>query len=484
MKEKGKYVDNKQTDGFHGSSSDDDFQPVVLYRLRKKRSYGNMGNIKKRSKGKEADIVGFSSSTAVNSSVVCTSAVGYSSTVVGTNISNKRVIAIKSTYIFLKELDSNINFDLKYFVNKGLFVEVFTSLIDKQVRDGTSTGHSRLRDSIRSYRRIIAKHKNNYIRYADYTPPKLIKKEKLDDLQKRLAVEGYNKNMIKDKNHEEVLEPCNQIKLSISKKKMSETDRLYDISKVRLQTLLSMYETDYKFQKDWIYYDVKSRPLNHFKAFYKLQELVNYHILKSKKPLKDKFDTWGQVINLKKKTFRKQGGEKSLRFEGTIESDGIGVSIIKQNTPTNRRVPTNANKQQSAIKDNYEVKHIENLTQENLRQTVGECVLVDPGHRDLIHFRSLRKSNQPVVVKSAETALSETVSGSKARIRGFYSQLEHYYSDSSSNSHTYTTYLKVMLQQESISERLDKTEKAKLVELADDMDTQQINNILKAQVFC
>ncbi|KAI8063067.1 hypothetical protein BDF21DRAFT_323357, partial [Thamnidium elegans] len=57
----------------------------------------------------------------------------------------------------------------------------------------------------------------------------------------------YNKDMIKYKVHEEVLEPCNQIKLSISKKKMPETDRLDDISKVRLQKLLSMYETDYKF---------------------------------------------------------------------------------------------------------------------------------------------------------------------------------------------------------------------------------------------
>ncbi|KAG2228599.1 hypothetical protein INT48_007085 [Thamnidium elegans] len=137
------------------------------------------------------------------------------------------------------------------------------------------------------------------------------KNENLDDLQKILAAEDHNKDVIKDKVREEVLEPCNQIKLSISKKKTLETDRLDNISKVKLQTLLSMYETDYKFQKDSIYYDVKAHPLNHFKTFYKLQELcesiVNFHILKSKKP---------------------------LRFEGTIESDGIGVSIIKQNTPT------------------------------------------------------------------------------------------------------------------------------------------------------
>ncbi|KAI8082109.1 hypothetical protein BDF21DRAFT_438117 [Thamnidium elegans] len=201
------------------------------------------------------------------------------------------------------------------------------------------------------------------------------KNENLDDLQKILAAEDHNKDVIKDKVREEVLEPCNQIKLSISKKKTLETDRLDNISKVKLQTLLSMYETDYKFQKDSIYYDVKAHPLNHFKTFYKLQELcesiVNFHILKSKKP---------------------------LRFEGTIESDGIAL--------------TNINKQQSAIKNTYEVKHIENLTQKYLKQTVDKCVLVDPGRRELIHFRSLRKRNPPVVVKSAETAFSETESGS------------------------------------------------------------------------
>lgn len=47
----------------------------------------------------------------------------------------------------------------------------------------------------------------------------------MNELQKRLAAEGYNKDMIKDKVREEVLEPLNEIKLSIFKKKMPETDR-------------------------------------------------------------------------------------------------------------------------------------------------------------------------------------------------------------------------------------------------------------------
>ncbi|GAA5817226.1 hypothetical protein MFLAVUS_010769 [Mucor flavus] len=189
------------------------------------------------------------------------------------------------------------------------------SLVDEPVYDGTSTGKSKLRESVRNYRRLIAKHKNDCIRCADYTPLSLKysqqialyectkietaylnnirahfghklriflnnlcgKKEKWDHLHKRLTDEGYSKDMIKEKIHEEVLKPCNQIKLAIAKKKMSETDTLDNTSKIKLQTLLSMYNTDYKFQKDSIYYDVKANPLNHFKAFYKLQELREHN---------------------------------------------------------------------------------------------------------------------------------------------------------------------------------------------------------------
>lgn len=121
---------------------------------------------------------------------------------------------------------------------------------------------------------------------------------------------------------------------------------------------------------------------------------------------------------------------KSLRFQGTLETDGVGVSILKQNTDTSR----NSTKTKKTTKvDDDETKHIEKLSQADLKNTVGRCVLIDPGRRDIMycmkesssveekqkliftknnrtkrsrHFRSLRKRNMPSVVQEAESVFS------------------------------------------------------------------------------
>ncbi|GAA5812812.1 hypothetical protein MFLAVUS_006271 [Mucor flavus] len=147
------------------------------------------------------------------------------------------------------------------------------------------------------------------------------------------------------------------------------------------------------------------------------------------------------------------------------------------------------------------------------------------------HFRRLNKQNQPLIVTKALTALSEVESASinskkfieyiKKRasvkdilyeyygnetiksekiffpdstfgfridkkcniIRGFYLQPEHYCTDSPLGYEVFISYLRVMLQQKYVLERLKKTEIRKLEELAD-MDIQtdnkdHINTILQ-----
>ncbi|KAI9267782.1 hypothetical protein EDC94DRAFT_514730, partial [Helicostylum pulchrum] len=93
---------------------------------------------------------------------------------------------------------------------------------------------------------------------------------------------------------------------------------------------------------------------------------------------------WSQVVSLKKKAFKPQGPDKSLRFQGTLETDGIGVSVLKQNTGTNRRL-AGTGRQQSVTKDEYKIEYIQNLTQETLNRTTDNCVLIDPGRRDLMY---------------------------------------------------------------------------------------------------
>ncbi|KAG0944881.1 hypothetical protein G6F57_002329 [Rhizopus arrhizus] len=126
----------------------------------------------------------------------------------------------------------------------------------------------------------------------------------------------------------------------------------------------------------------------------------------------------------------------SLRFQGTLERDGVGVSIIKQNTDTSRKSPKpNAEKEV----DGNQTEHNEGLGQADLKSTEGKCVLIDPGRRDLMycmketstveekqtliftknnrskcsgHFGYLRKRTQPFVVQKAEAILSRSESNS------------------------------------------------------------------------
>ena len=58
---------------------------------------------------------------------------------------------------------------------------------------------------------------------------------------------------------------------------------------------------------------------------------------KPKKPVRDKTKTWSQVVDLKKKAFKDQGIDKFLHFEETIETDRVGIFIIKQNVATTRK---------------------------------------------------------------------------------------------------------------------------------------------------
>ncbi|KAG1086694.1 hypothetical protein G6F39_012312 [Rhizopus arrhizus] len=125
-----------------------------------------------------------------------------------------------------------------------------------------------------------------------------------------------------------------------------------------------------------------------------------------------------------------------LRFQGTLETDGVGVSIIKQNIDTSRKLPKPNTEKKL---DGNQTEHTEGLGQADLKSTEGKCVLIDPRRRDLMNcmketstveekqtliftknnrskcsrnFRYLRKRTQPFVVQKAEAILSRSESNS------------------------------------------------------------------------
>ena len=76
-------------------------------------------------------------------------------------------------YIFVNELVTNIEFDLNNFVNKDFFVEVFLSLVIRQMCDGSKSVKSTLKNTTTIYRQLIAKHKDSYCNNISYIQPKL-----------------------------------------------------------------------------------------------------------------------------------------------------------------------------------------------------------------------------------------------------------------------------------------------------------------------
>ncbi|KAG1086456.1 hypothetical protein G6F42_020983 [Rhizopus arrhizus] len=403
-------------------------------------------------------------------------------------------------YIYLQELAANENFALNNFVTKDFFVEVFLSLVLSKGRNSsrlkdTTKNYRRLISRYKGayfenagytpqnlpYAQQIALYECTKIQTAYYNNIKahfgnrlrgLInklfkKKEKAESLRGEMQANKSSSKAIKEAIRKKIYGPCNKVKLAIAKKEMPEVGLLDDQSRTQLNGFLSSYPEDYTFQKNSIYYDIMASPKNHFKAFFRLAELseaeqtkqfacfplrttfipcymtldskiIHHHVLKSKKNPKtgSKFETWGAVVDLNKKAFKHQGFQKSLRFQGTLETDGVGVSIIKQNPDTSRKSPK-LNTEKKV--DGNQIEHIEGLGQVDLKSTEGKCALIDPGRRDLMycmketstveekriliftknnrsqcsrHFRYLRKRTQPFVVQKAEAILSRSESNS------------------------------------------------------------------------
>ncbi|KAG2191956.1 hypothetical protein INT47_004739 [Mucor saturninus] len=174
-----------------------------------------------------------------------------------------------------------------------------------------------------------------------------------------------------------------------------------------------------------------------------------------------------------------------------------------------------------------QTEYIEKVSQSDLRRTEGNCVLIDPGRRDLMyclketsktevkqtliytkmnrtkmqrHLRLLREKTKPVIIEAAEVVLSKIESFSvkignysnyiKERasvdilLREYYGNETYnttqvYFPDSCfefkvtnkappddfTNFQMYATYLDIMMQQNHVKRRLNNTEKAEILKI-------------------
>ncbi|KAG1495071.1 hypothetical protein G6F47_003807 [Rhizopus delemar] len=212
-----------------------------------------------------------------------------------------------------------------------------------------------------------------------------------------------------------ITEHINEVKLAISSRNIEDMPKEFfssnDLDKIR--HLFDSYSTDYRFAKGSIYYDCKANPLKHTKAYYRLSSMckalqnkpfncfplrkgfipsymtidtyiLNNQILKNSIVIHlDKEVVWGAALDVRSKAMKPQGERKVMKFRGTIYTDGVGVSVLKQNYDTKKKGGSSGGKPKSIEADEFQ--YIEKLGKEELLAGAGKCVLMDPSRQDLLY---------------------------------------------------------------------------------------------------
>lgn len=180
----------------------------------------------------------------------------------------------------------------------------------------------------------------------------------------------------------------------------------------KLELIFNSYPADYRFQKSSIYYEAKARTEKHLSAYYTMvrvcagEEISSFqcfplrnswipsfmqidttilreHILRESRgayTMAAKMESWGKVVDLDCKAMKNQGMHADIKFRGTLQTDGVGVSVIKTNEDTQAGGPR---RQRGRRRD--QEPNITDLSETELRTTIGQCVLIDPNHRDLMY---------------------------------------------------------------------------------------------------
>ena len=203
-------------------------------------------------------------------------------------------------------------------------------------------------------------------------------------------------------NARKVYKPCNQVKLALQKLDVPAVVFLDKASVSKITGVINTYQKNYALQKKPVFYDVHVNPEYHQKAFMKINgiyeseglALAFYNFFFTNKlfpflyhhrwcdsistdletwenrPTKNtKLDTWDVLSNRK--------DPKNLCYPGFLQTDGMGVIVIKQNFVKGKVSYSHGSHNED------DAKYIESLTSKDLKKTDFKCVLIDPGRMDL-----------------------------------------------------------------------------------------------------
>ncbi|KAI9245273.1 hypothetical protein EDC94DRAFT_643458 [Helicostylum pulchrum] len=235
-----------------------------------------------------------------------------------------------------------------------------------------------------------------------------------------------------------VYSQMNKVKLAVSSKKLEDatSEFLGQDGMNTIRSFIGCYSEDYKFEKGSIFYDCKANPVKHLRAYYQIAKtcealqggksincfpirttfipcymtidtlILNTQILKNMVLTHlDKQVVWGRAINLNSKGMEPQGSDKQMKFRGMVYTDGVGVSILKQNYDPRKRGGKKSKKQLEDLKKEDLLADVENSTSQTkmvYRYTSNQKGVETKSRK----FRKLRNRFKPDEVIAAELSLS------------------------------------------------------------------------------
>ncbi|KAG2196762.1 hypothetical protein INT47_009653 [Mucor saturninus] len=274
-------------------------------------------------------------------------------------------------------------------------------------------------------------------------------KQRKAEVKQALLEQGVDPKIIEDLIFQDVTQTAKNFKMAITTRPTNMT-LLPQNSQVEinaynaLRPVSDSYGTSNSFKKRSIYYDAKAQPVNHFMAFVQLARLfetlglspfrcfplrrswfLGYVQIDSKILCQnilnirwsnniDKLDYGKQVVDLNAKPFKAQKENKLLRFCGTIQTDSVGVTVLK------KRIDRQSSYTSTIKEADKKFKYISDLNTEE-HKAVNETPIKfrytkqdQDKTRKSKKYRNIlqaMKSNNPAVYQ-AENVLAENQSSS------------------------------------------------------------------------
>ncbi|CAO3630102.1 unnamed protein product [Mucor fragilis] len=205
---------------------------------------------------------------------------------------------------------------------------------------------------------------------------------------------------------------CNTTSLEALRERFVPTDPLFRRVLFYLRPCFESYPEDYVFEQNNIYYDCKANPARHFKAYYCLAmvfdqlnarnincfparttwipsyvtidtKIMLQNIIGERWPSRGSVPNrpiWRRALDLNRPVFKNQSRGPRLKFHNMIQTDGVGVSVLKsRRRPGQRQVA-------APPADQPEFEYIHRLNQQDQALIQNNCIVVDPGRRDLLFF--------------------------------------------------------------------------------------------------